>query len=80
MKDIGGSTEFHEASDDNHLEPQDIWRRMMRDLKGLGGLDANLHQLEGNKRTARGLPNTYDILKMLDEDAFGTTAIIWTGI
>ena len=24
-KDIGGSTEFLEASDDNRLEPQDIW-------------------------------------------------------
>ena len=47
-KDMGGSTEFLEVSDDNRLEPQDIWRRMMRDLKGLGGLDANLRLLEGH--------------------------------
>ena len=26
-KDIGGSTEFLEASDDNRLEPQYIWRK-----------------------------------------------------
>ena len=39
---------------------------MMRDLKGLGGLDANLRQLEGHKRTAivtRGLLNAFAILK-----------------
>ena len=41
-KDTRGSTEFLEASADNRLEPQDIWKRMMRDLKGLGGLDSNL--------------------------------------
>ena len=75
-KDIGGSTEFLEASANNRLEPQDIWRRMMRDLKGLGGLDANLRQLEGHKRTAivaRGLPNACAILKMLDEYALSAT-------
>ena len=75
-KDIGGSTEFLEASDDNRVEPQDIWRRMMRDLKGLGGLDANVRQLEGHKRTAivaKGLPNACAILKKLDEYAFGAT-------
>ena len=75
-KDIGGSTEFLEASADNGLEPQDIWRRMMRDLKGLGGLHANLRQLEGHKRTAivaRGLPNACAILKMLDEYGLGAT-------
>ena len=37
---------------DNRLEPQDIWRRTMRDLKGFGRLDANLRQLEGHKHTA----------------------------
>ena len=76
LKDIGGSTKFLEASDDNRLEPQDIWRRMMRDLKGLGGFDVNLRQLEGHKRTAivaRGLPNACAILKMLDEYALGAT-------
>ena len=39
---------------------------------GLGGLDANLRQLEGHKRTAivpRGLPTACAILKMLDEYA-----------
>ena len=44
----------------------------MRDLMGLGGLDANLRQLEGHKRTAivpRGLPTACAILKMLDEYA-----------
>ena len=48
----------------------------MRDLKGLGGLDVNLRQLEGHKRTAivaRGLPNACAILKMLDEYALGAT-------
>ena len=48
----------------------------MRDLKGLGGLDANLRQLEVNKRTAivaRGLPNACAILKMPDEYALGAT-------
>ena len=49
---------------------------MMHDLKGLGGLDSNLRQLEGHKRTAivaRGLPNACAILKMLDEYAVGAT-------
>ena len=71
--DIGESTEFFEASDYNRLEPQDILRRMMCDLKGLGGLDSNLLQLESHKRTAivaSGLPNTCAILQMLDEYAF----------
>ena len=75
-KDIGGSTEFLEEFDDNRLKPQDIWRRMMRDLKSLGGLDANLRQLEGHKRTAivaRGLPNACAIPKMLDEYALKAT-------
>ena len=48
----------------------------MRDLKGLGGLNANLRQLDGHKRTAivaKGLPNACAILKMLDEYAFGAT-------
>ena len=46
----------------------------MHDLKGLGGLVANLRQLEGHKRTAivaRGLPNAYAIVKMLDEYSLG---------
>ena len=50
---------------------------MMRDLKGLGGLDSNLRQLlEGHKRTAivaRRLPNACAILRMLDEYAVGAT-------
>ena len=48
----------------------------MSDLKRLAGLDANLRQLEGNKRTAivaRRLPNACAILKMLDEYALGKT-------
>ena len=48
----------------------------MRDLKGLGGLDANLRQLEGHKRTSiveSGLSNACAILKMLDEYALGAT-------
>ena len=75
-KDIGGSTEFLEASADNRLKHQDIWRRMMRDLTGLRGLDSNLRQLVGHKRTAivaRGLPNSCAILQMLDQYAFGAT-------
>ena len=59
-KDFRGSTKFVEASDDYRLEPQDLWRRTMRDLKRLRGLDANVRQLENHKRTAivaRGLPN-----------------------
>ena len=75
-KDIGRSTEFLEASADNRLKPQDIWRRMIRELRGLGGLDSNLRQLEGHKRTAivaRGLPNACAILRMLDEYAFRAT-------
>ena len=34
-KDIGCSTKFLEASTDNRLKPKDIWRRMMRYLKGI---------------------------------------------
>ena len=74
-KDIGKSTEFLEASADNRLEPQDIWRRMKRDFKGLGGLDSTLRQLESHKRTAivaSRLPNACAILQKL-EYAFGAT-------
>ena len=48
----------------------------MRDLKGLGGLDSNLRQLEGHERTAivaRGLLNACAILRMPNEYAFGAT-------
>ena len=75
-KDIEGLTEILEASADNRLEPQDIWKRMMRDFMGLRKLDSNLRQLEGHKRTAiveSGLPNACAILKMLDKYVIGAT-------
>ena len=75
-KDIGGSTEFLEASVDNRLKLQNIWRRMMRDLKDLGGLYSNMRQLECHKLTAivaRGLPTACAIMRMLDEYVFVAT-------
>ena len=75
-KDIGESREFLEASDNNRLEPKDIWRRMMRELEGFGGFDSILRQLEGHKRTAivaSELPNACAILRKLDEYAYRAT-------
>ena len=59
-KGIGESTEFLEGRVYNRFEPGDIWRRMTKDLEGLGGIIEALHQLVGLRRiaiVARKLPN-----------------------
>ena len=71
-KDIGESTEFLEGPGDNRLEPGDIWRRMMKELDGLAGINEALHQLEGHRRTAivaSGLPNACAILRLMNDYA-----------
>ena len=67
---IGESTEFLEGPVDNRLEPGDIWRRMTKDLDGLGGINEALQQLEGYRRTAivvRGLPNTCAVWQQMND-------------
>ena len=71
-KDIGESTEFLEGPIDNRLEHGDIWRRMTKDLDGLGGINEALQQLEGHRETAivaRGLPNTCAVWRLINDYA-----------
>ena len=75
-KNIGESTECFEASDDNRLEPGDIWRRIMRNLEVLGCINKALNQLEGQKLTvivAGGLSNACAVLRLMYYNAHGAT-------
>ena len=69
-KDIGKSTEFIEGVGDNRLEPEDIWRRMMNNLDGFGGINKALHQLKNHRRTvivASGVPNACAVVRLIND-------------
>ena len=68
-KYIGESTEFGQV--DNRLEPGDIWRRMTKDLNGLGSINKALHQLKDHRTAivARGLPNACAVLRLINDYA-----------
>ena len=70
-KIIGETAEWLDASDDNRVTVNSIWKaRLLRELDGLQGLDSSLLRIEGDEPTAieaHNLPNACAIFDLIND-------------